>query len=94
MKKAGLFLTVLVGITITLSLAQIAVSNAFSTSGIALGEMQNKIAQLQNENMVLRTQVFTLSSYTHIASSASQMGFVPSQSQIVLGNSKPLAIRQ
>ena len=94
MKKAGLFLTVLTAVTLSLCLAQIIVSNAFSTSGIALGAMQSEIAQLKNENMVLRAQVFTLSSYTHIASSASQMGFVPSQSQIVLGTSKPLAIRQ
>lgn len=73
---------------------QITVSNAFSTDGIVLGNMQKKLAQLETENMQLREQVFTLASYTHIASSASSMGLEVGKEQLVLTGAKPLAIRQ
>lgn len=94
MKHARSFLTIFTLITVGLSLVQIVVSNAFSTDGIVLGNMQKQLAQLESENMQLREQVFSLSSYTHIASSAGTMGFVGGNNQLVLTGARPLAIRQ
>ncbi len=94
MKKALLLLSGLFGIVILLSIVQIGISNAFSTDGITLGSMQEKIAALEKENMILKEKVYTMSSYTTIAASASVLGFVENKSTLVLGGVQPLAIRQ
>lgn len=94
MKKSIVFLFGLTVITVILAVLQITVSTIFSTSGIDLGNMQNQIQNLQTENMMLREQIYTSSSYTHLASNAASLGFVQNANQIVLGSSNPLAIRQ
>lgn len=94
MKRAIILLSSLVGVIIILSVVQIVISNAFSTDGIALGNMQGKIASLERENMILKEKVYTMSSYTSIADHATQEGFVENKSTLVLGGVQPLAIRQ
>lgn len=94
MKRAIILLSSLFGIIIILSIVQIGISNAFSTDGITLGSMQGKMAMLEKENMILKEKVYTMSSYTTIAATASALGFVENKSQLVLGGVQPLAIRQ
>lgn len=94
MKKGIGILSGLLGIIIILLFVQIGISNAFSTDGITLGVMQQKIADLQKENMLLKENIYTLSSYTNIADQAQHLGFVENKSTIVLGGVQPLAIRQ
>lgn len=94
MKRACIVLGSLLGIIIILSIVQIGISNAFSTDGITLGIMQEKIATLEKENMLLKEKIYTLSSYTNIAEKANTLGFVENKSTVVLGGIQPLAIRQ
>ncbi len=94
MKQAVGIISSLFGVIIILSIVQISISNAFSTDGITLGAMQEKIAGLEKENMLLKEKIYTLSSYTNISSEASTLGFVENKSTIVLGGVQPLAIRQ
>ncbi|HEX7041675.1 MAG TPA: hypothetical protein VF189_00340 [Patescibacteria group bacterium] len=94
MKKTIIIISSLIGIIVVLSIVQISISNAFSTDGITLGKMQEKIAQIEKENMMLKEQLYTKSAYTTIQASASAEGFVENKSSIVLGGVQPLAIRQ
>lgn len=94
MKKGLYILGSLTLFIVLLSVAQITLTNAFSTDGIVLSKMDNQIVALQKENMVLKEQLYTQSSYTNIASVAATMGFVEGKSQIALETSRPLAIKQ
>ena len=94
MKRAVILLSTLVGVIIILSLIQIAISNAFSTDGITLGNMQGEIASLERENMILKEKIYTLSSYATIEEYAQKEGFVETKSTFVLGDTQPIAIKQ
>lgn len=76
------------------SLIQLSLANGLTTQGITLGKMQEQIKATRQENMLLAEQVYTLSSYTHIASQAASLGFVEAKSAIFLhADSRPLAIK-
>lgn len=94
MKRAIIIVSSLLGMIIVLSIVQIGVSNSFSTDGITLGNIQEKIANMERENMILEEKIYTLASYTTIAAHASAEGFVDDKSTVVLGGVQPLAIRQ
>lgn len=78
----------------TLSIVQIVVSNRLSTTGIALGTIEEDLKQYKEKNALLEEKVLVTSSLTSIASSASSMGFVEKNSRIVLVDSLPLALKR
>lgn len=94
MKRAIIIIGSLLGVVIILSIVQISVSNAFSTDGITLDNIQQKIADIERENMILKEKIYTLSAYTTISADASAEGFVDDKSTLVVGGVQPLAIRQ
>jgi hypothetical protein len=94
MRRAFIIIGSLSSIVIVLSIVQICVSNAFSTDGITLGNLQQKIGDIQRENMILKEKIYTMSAYTAISAHASAEGFVDDKSTLVVGGVQPLAIRQ
>lgn len=74
--------------------SRIIVSSMFSVDGITLANLNTQIASLDRENMLMREKIYTASSYTTIASDAATMGFVEENSQISLGGTSSIAIRQ
>lgn len=92
MRKSKLLL-VLFSFILVLSVVQIIVSNRLSTTGIALGKIDQKVNMYNQENEKLREQLLTMSSLTQIASVASSLGFVSNKSQVVLTAPLPIAIR-
>lgn len=88
--KIIVFLILLAG---GLIIARVVLSSAFASDGIALASMNEHIASLDRENMILREKLLTISSYTQIASDAASLGFVQDASQISLGQATPIAIK-
>ncbi len=93
MKLSGIFVTSLLFVIIILSVVQVVVSNKLSTAGITLGQMDDRIATLKNENNILQSKLLTKESYINIASSASSLGFVEEKSSILLSRFTPLALK-
>jgi cell division protein FtsL len=94
-KYTYFFLSViLVLLIIAGSLVQIGMANSLTTQGITLGKIQSQINTTKQANMLMAEQLYTISSYTHIASQAATLGFVEAKPAIFLqADSKPLAIR-
>lgn len=84
----------LVLIVTGLLITRVVLSSAFSVDGITLEKINNRLAQLQKEDMLLKEKVYTQSSLTMIASDAAQMGFVEEKTQIAINGTSSLAIRQ
>lgn len=80
MKK---ILKFVVGIVIILTLVQIVVSNNLSTTGVALGNLDDQIAQYRKENAILREKLLTESSLTNISQKAEKLGFLASKTTVV-----------
>lgn len=73
---------------------QISLANGLATQGITLSKIQDQIDATKQENMLLAEQLYTASSYTHIASQAATLGFVEAKPAIFLhGDAMPLASR-
>lgn len=94
MKKPALIITSLFFAIIVLSIVRITVSNKISTSGIAVSDMQEKLSSFEKENLALQEQLLDVSSYTQIASKAAELGFVSGKTNLVIGTSVPIALKQ
>jgi len=96
MKKPFFILSGLFLIILGLIVVNITLNNIMSTQGIVLDQIQTKLHNLQDKNVVLEDKVLQLSAYTRIASQAAAIGFVPDtvKTQIALSNSLPLAYSQ
>lgn len=78
---------------IACSLTQISVSNNLATQGITLAKIQTEIDATKQQNMILAEQLYTASSYTHIASQAATLGFVEAKAPIFISNQTPIALK-
>lgn len=76
-----------------LSIVHVVVANMLSTTGIELSGLQSDVAQYKKENMFLREQVLEHASLYHVASKASEMGFVNAKSHVYLSAPLPIAKR-
>lgn len=94
MKKHGLILGALILIFFSLLVVRTFISNNVSTSGVALGKIQEEIDNYKIENSILSQQVYSYSSLSNIALKASQLGFVEDNQKFVLSNSVPIAVKQ
>lgn len=94
MKKPILVLTILIFIIVTLFGVRAVVSNKLSTSGVALGKIQDEVKKYKIHNAILREKLFTLSSLSRISELASKKGFVESKSTFALTKGHPIAKAQ
>lgn len=93
--KKTVYIFFAIGILVTIcSVVQISASNELSTKGIELNTIQKKIDILKRENTLMKEQIYDVSSYKNIASSAATLGFEPEKSPIFVDAPLPIAIRQ
>lgn len=93
MSKPISFIACIAGIIVFLSVAQVVVSNSLSTTGVELAKIKLEYDAYNKQNSIIREQFLLASSYTHIASKASMLGFVEEKSRLFLFTPLPLAIR-
>lgn len=95
MKRSYIVLSLFGCVIVLLSLVQISVSNMLSTGGIELAQVQSNILEYQKENAVLKEQMYSVASLTHVAAEANKLGYVAgeNQSTLVITNPQPLAIK-
>ncbi len=95
MKRGYMLLSLLSVAIVVLALVQVSVSNMLSTGGIQLAAVQTQIDTYQKENAILKEQIYSLASLTHVAAEAQKLGYVQgiSQSTLVIANPQPLAIK-
>lgn len=89
----SLILKILIFTAVLLAAGRIVVSNVISTSGVALGSLDEKIAAIKNENDLLREELFSRSSLGNIASQAGKLGFTDKKESYVLTSPLPVALR-
>ncbi len=94
MKKPGFIIAFLVGLIIILSIAKVVVDNGLSTSGVLISQVDESISSYKTQNSELMEELLSSSSLTDISINAEKLGFVKDDSSLVLGTSKPLAVRQ
>lgn len=77
-----------------LLLSRVILSNAYAVDGITLGNLNQKLAEVEKQNMMLKEKLYQQSSYTFIASDAATLGFAEQKSHISLSNTTSLALKQ
>lgn len=86
-------MTLIIFTIIVLTVAQVMVSNSLSTTGILVDDIEEKTKLYKRENADFREKLFLASSFLHIASEASQLGFVENKSEVFLTTPLPLAVK-
>lgn len=94
MKKPTFVIGFLIIAILGLSVVKTFVSNRISTSGSALGAIEERINFYKIENTLLNEKLYSLSSLTNLLSQANSLGFVEEKSKFVLTNPIPIAIKQ
>lgn len=94
MKKPVFVIGFLIIVILGLSVVKAFVSNRISTSGSALGAIEERINFYKIENTMLNEKLYSLSSLTSLLSQANSLGFVQEKSKFVLTNPIPIAIKQ
>lgn len=95
MKRGYILITILGLLVVILSVVQISISNMLSTGGIELAKVQSQIDTYQKQNAILKEQIYSIASLTHIAQQAQKLGYVQgiSKTTLVIANQAPLAIK-
>ena len=81
-------------IILMLSVVKVFVSNRISTSGVALGKMQDRIYFYKNENIILDEKLYSYSSLTNLYANADKLGFVQGKTSYTVTNPMPIALKQ
>ncbi len=95
MKRPTLIIIVLIGLIVALSVVKAIVYNRLSTSGVFVGEVEERISFYKTQNAILSEELLTSSSLTNIVAKAEELGFSNSGSSLlVLRTSTPLAVKR
>ena len=94
MKKPALIILSLIFTIVALSLVKTFISNRISTSGMVLGEIEDKISYYKTDNAILSEKLYSMSSLTSVAEEAQNQGFVEGKTNYVLANPLPIALKQ
>ena len=93
MKKSYIIIIFLLGIVIALSVGRAILHNTMSTSGIFVSKTEQEIYFYKTQNAILSEELLAESSLTGIAEKAQKLDFTNKNTLMVLGGSKPLAVR-
>ncbi len=83
-----IFLTI-----VFLVVGQVIVSNKLSTSGMVLDNLSRETAVLAEKNAVLKTELASASSLTHLSQKAKEKGFIKDSSPLVLVAGQTFALK-
>lgn len=90
MRRTMRFFSIILIVIVLLSIVQVVVSNRIATTGVTLSKLSEEVGTYKKQNAILREEILSSSSLMHIASEAARLGFVQSESELVL-SSPPLA---
>lgn len=90
MKIKLLFATLLVT-TILLESVNVYLSNRIAGGSIEVAKLREKIQELDEKNIALKTELLSYSSFNRIASRAAELGFLESKKNIMVLNA-PLQV--
>jgi len=93
MRKCYIVIIFLLGLVITLSMANAALHNMLSTSGIFVNNVEQEINSYKTQNAILSEELLTASSLTNIIEKANVSGFTSENTLMVIKASRPLAVR-
>lgn len=91
MKKPIYLIGALIVIIIALFVVKTVVSNRISTSGLELGDAQEKIADYKTQNTILRQKIFSESSLIYLSQKATKEGFIEDSSTLAVTKGLSLA---
>lgn len=94
MKKAYFIIIFLTGLVVALSVVKAVLYNAFSTSGIFVGKVEQKINYYKTQNVILSENLLAASSLTNIAQKAKDLGFTDENTIMILKTSRSLAAKR
>lgn len=94
MKKSSITIIILIVTIIALSIIQTGISNKLSTKGVLLSKIEDEINFYKTQNAILSQKLLSYSSFTSLTSRASNLGFTKVRTEIALGSSVPLAVKQ
>ena len=93
MKKSHIIIIFLLGLVIALSIGRAILHNTMSTSGIFVSKAEQEINFYKTQNAILSEELLAASSLTSITEKAQKLGFTGKNTLMVLGGSKPLAVK-
>ena len=94
MKKSYTLIIFLLGLIVILSIGKAILHNTLSTSGIFVSKAEQEINSCKTQNAILSEQLLAAESLTNIAQKAKLAGFITKNTEIIIGESKPLALNQ
>lgn len=94
MKKPVILIVILILTIISLAIIRTYIANNIATSGVVLGELEQKISFMQTENALLSEKLYSQSSLANISSKAAGEGFLESKASIVVNSSLPVALKR
>jgi len=92
MKKTARIFKVLIFILVFLAVFQMVVANQLVTAGGKLGQIDEKIKRLEEENELLKKEIAIFSSLSTIAEKAKEIGFLKAENFLYL-TEEPFAFK-
>lgn len=93
MRNPAFLLTIMFLVIIALAAFQVVVSNKLSTSGVLISSLYKESQFYKDENEALKTQVYSGLSIASISARAKEMGFVQSNSPVIIRAGTRVALR-
>lgn len=93
MKKPYIIITFLLGLVIVLSVGKAVLQNTLTTSGIFVSRAEQEINFYKTQNAILSEDLLTASSLVNITEKAAKSGFINENALMVIGTSRPLAVK-
>lgn len=94
MKKPILILLILFLTIGSLVVVRSVVASRITTSGLELSQLKNDTSNLKTQNAILREEIYSLSSLTHVSETADKVGFVESKEAYAVSAARPIARKE
>lgn len=94
MKKIKIITGLLCILALALEITNVFLSNTLSADSITAGQLQAKIKNLEQKNLILHSELLENTSYEQIASRAADLGFGESKHTISLNRPPKVALGQ
>lgn len=94
MKAYSLIVKILFIIMLLLAGIRVVVSNSISTSGVALDRINEDVASVKTDNLLIEEKLLSLTSLNNVASEAAKLGFASNNDILIIANPLPIAAKQ
>lgn len=94
MKKPILIIAILFITIGALVVTRSVVAARITTSGLELSQVKSETSELKTQNAILREEIFSLSSLTHVSETAEKVGFVESKDVYAVSAARSIARKE